>query len=422
LTPQEAGRFAARLLLSGPAGGVLGASHIANLEGFDRTITYDMGGTSTDVAAIVDGKPPWTTGTSIDGLPVPLTMFDIHTIGAGGGSIASIDVGGALQVGPRSAGANPGPACYGRGGTLPTTTDANLVLGRLLPGRFLGGRMPLYRDQAECALAPLAKQMNKSLIETALGIIRIAESNMAAAIRHVTAGKGRDPRTFTLLSFGGAGGLHAAALAESLDIPRILIPPHAGLLSAFGMVVAPPLVDVSRTIAHLDTELTADHLKNEFSRLALRGAQQLATEQTATIERFADCRFRGQSYELTIPVTDLSRQAIDQEFRKAYQTLYGHCPQDREVEIITLRLRRIGHAPKLNLPPIQPRKIQPALAKVILPDGTPAEIEIYDRPGVAAKGKLPGPALIADPDSTALIPRGWTARITPTAGVILERC
>jgi N-methylhydantoinase A len=435
LTPDDAGKFAARLLLSGPAGGVLGASHIANLEGFTQTITYDMGGTSTDVAAIVDGKPPWTTGTSIEGLPVPLAMFDIHTIGAGGGSIASIDVGGALTVGPRSAGAKPGPACYGRGGTLPTVTDANLVLGRLLPGKFLGGKMPLHRDRAEAALSPLAAQMNKTLIDTALGIVRIAESNMSAAIRHVTAGKGRDPRNFTLLSFGGAGGLHAAALAESLDIPRILIPPHAGLLSAFGMVVAPPLVDVSKTIAHLQTLVAAtpasplgereatpaSQLQVEFSQLDHRAAEQLPDEQTTAIERFIDCRFRGQSYELTIPVTDLSQEAIDNEFRRAYETLYGHCPARREVELVTLRLRRIGRALKLTLPPIEPRARQAELAKVVLSDGTTAEIEVHDRQSLAARQNLRGSAMIADPDSTVLIPRGWTARVTHIGGIIMER-
>jgi N-methylhydantoinase A len=446
LTLTDAGRFAARLLLSGPAGGVLGASCVANLEGFAQTISYDMGGTSTDVAAIVDGKPPWTTGTTLDGLPVPLAMFDIHTIGAGGGSIASMDVGGALAVGPGSAGAFPGPACYGRGGTLPTVTDANLVLGRLVPDRFLGGRMPLHRDLAEAAIAPLAKQMNKSVIETALGMIRVAESSMAAAIRHVTAGRGHDPRHFTLLSFGGAGGLHAAALAESLDIPRILIPPHAGLLSAFGMVVAPPLVDVSKTIAHLTAPMTdlrrslkysetsdlspsdpalactaEPSLEAEFAQLAERAADQLSNGQTAAIERYADCRFHGQSYELTIPVTELSREAIGREFRSAYQTLYGQCPDNREVEIVTLRLRRIGFAPKLDLPTMVPHAMQPGTAKMVLSDGTSAEVEIFDRAGLAARGNVVGPALLSDADSTAFIPHGWSGRVTATGAVILDR-
>jgi N-methylhydantoinase A len=421
LPPEDAGRFSARLLLSGPAGGVLGASFIANLEGFDRSITYDMGGTSTDVAAIIDGKPPWTTGTTIDGLPVPLAMFDIHTIGAGGGSIAGLDIGGAMTVGPRSAGAIPGPACYGRGGTLPTVTDANLILGRLLPQYFLGGKMMLHRDRAEAAIAPLAESIGKSVIETALGIVRIAESNMAAAIRHVTAGKGHDPRTFTLLAFGGGGGLHAAALAEALEIPRVLIPPHAGLLSALGMVVAPPLVDVSQTVIQLESVLDTDRLEKHFIELADRSAKMLGPESTVKVERFADCRFRGQSYELTIPVEQLSVAAIERTFREAYQSRYGQCPQGRAIEVVTLRLRRTDRSPALTLPPVEPREMPLQSARVVLPDGAAAEIPVLDRPGLAFARKMDGPMMLVDPDCTTLVPAGWAARVTDRGGVLLER-
>ncbi len=419
LEPDAAARFAARLLLSGPAGGVLGASHIAKLEGFDRAITYDMGGTSTDVAAIIDGKPPWTTGTTIDGLPVPLAMFDIHTIGAGGGSIAALDIGGALTVGPRSAGANPGPACYNRGGTEPTVTDANLVLGRLVPENFLGGKMALNVDHAYSSMSQLAMSMNKSILETALGIVRIAESSMAAAIRHVTAGRGHDPRSFTLISFGGAGGLHAAALAEALEIPRVLISPHAGLLSALGMVVAPPLVDVSRTVVNLAG--AADQLEQHYAELAQSSAALLGDDATVQIARFADCRFRGQSYELTIPVDDLSLADIENIFREAYTTLYGHCPADRQMEIVTLRLRRIGRSQSLKFPEIVAKKSPAKSTAAILPDGTGRLIPVLDRPGLAAIGSLIGPALLCDPDSTALIPVGWSAKLTAIGAVLLER-
>jgi N-methylhydantoinase A len=419
LEPNDAARFAARLLLSGPAGGVLGASFIAKLEGFDRAITYDMGGTSTDVAAIIDGKPPWTTGTTIDGLPVPLAMFDIHTIGAGGGSIAALDIGGALTVGPRSAGANPGPACYNRGGREPTVTDANLVLGRLVPGNFLGGKMALNVDHAYSSMAQLALAMKKSIIETALGIVRIAESSMAAAIRHVTAGRGHDPRSFTLISFGGAGGLHAVALAEALEIPRVLIPPHAGLLSALGMVVAPPLVDVSRTIVNLPG--AGDQLEAYYAELEASSGSLLAAEATEQIARFADCRFRGQSYELTIAVDDLAIAAIERGFRDAYTTLYGHCPQGREMEIVTLRLRRIGRSQSINLPVIAPQNKPAQSAAVILPDGTGRMVPVLDRPGLAAAGRQAGPALLCDPDSTAMIPSGWVAQLTSCGAVLLER-
>ena len=423
LPPTDAGKSAARLLLSGPAGGVLGANAIAQLEGLSHCITYDMGGTSTDVSAIVDGKPPWTNRTTIDGLPVPLAMFDIHTIGAGGGSIASVDIGGALTVGPRSAGANPGPACYGRGGMLPTVTDANLILGRLPAGRFLGGRMALHRESAEAALTVLAQQMGKSLIDTALGILRIAESNMSAAIRQVTAGRGHDPRKFTLVCFGGAGGLHAAALADSLEIPRVLIPPHAGLLSAFGMVVAPPLADVSRTVAHLGGNLSEQQLSQAYAELAIRAGAQLPVDQTLSIERFADCRFRGQSHELTITVNKASPLAIEREFRSAYQAMYGQCPQGREVEIVTLRLRHRGRPLSLKITPEKSSRVMKSeIVEAILPDARPEKIPLYDRPGVAMMGIIHGPAIIADADATAWVPAGWSARITVIGGVVLERC
>ena len=327
---------------------------------------------------------------------------------------------GRFRVFRGAAGANPGPACYGRGGTLPTVTDANLVLGRLVAGRFLDGRMPLYPELAQKAVAELAGQMNKSVVETALGIVRIAEANMAAAIRHVTAGKGHDPRTFTLVSFGGAGGLHAARLAEALDIGRVLVPPHAGLLSALGMVVAPPLVDVSKTIAHLDAVLDERRLEAEFAELAEGSAAVLPPERTATVERFADCRFRGQSYELTVAAA-ATRAEIEENFRQAYAALYGHCPQGRAVEMVTLRLRRIGRAAHIEIPPLQAKSSPQQKTKMILQDGQEVEAPVLDRPGLLASGPVFGPALLADPDATTLIPRNWNCRATPGGGVILER-
>ena len=418
---EEAARVAIRLLLSGPAGGVLGASYIAQLEGLTQIITYDMGGTSSDVACSIDGKPRWTTSTVIDRLPIALPMFDIHTIGAGGGSIAWLDAGGALRVGPQSAGAAPGPACYGRGGVLPTVTDANLVLGRLLPDRFLGGNMPLYRDRATAAVGTLANAMGKSLAETALGILRIAESNMAAALRHVTARQGFDPRTFTLVSFGGAGGLHAAALAEAMDIQQVLIPPHAGLLSALGMIVAPPVVDVSKTVRHLGNQIDDSRLHAEYSNLSSRSSEKLATDQTVKIEAYADCRLQGQSYEVTIPVNRPSIEAIEQTFREAYTALYGRCPADRKMEIVTLRLRRIGKAENVMLPTIQPSEPTGQSTRITLGNGIQGDVAILARSELASAGSVNGPLLLSDPDSTALVPSGWAAKITPIGGVLLKR-
>jgi N-methylhydantoinase A len=230
LNVHDAQKQAAKLVLSGPAGGLIGAAHVAVASGFPDVITYDMGGTSTDVATVIGGRPQWTTSSSVDGLPLGLATLDIHTVGAGGGSIAYLDAGGALRVGPRSAGAVPGPACYGRGGESPTVTDANVMLGRILPDQFAGGSMKIDPGAARESIAPLAEAMEKTIVDTALGIVRVAESNMARAIRAVTSRRGLDPRKFTLLGFGGAGGLHACALAESLEIRRVLVPPFCGVL------------------------------------------------------------------------------------------------------------------------------------------------------------------------------------------------
>jgi len=421
LPATDASRLAARLLLSGPAGGLLGAQFIARQEGIDRIITYDMGGTSTDAAAIAHGKPPWTTTSMIDGLPVGLPMFDIHTIGAGGGSIAWTDAGGALRVGPKSGGANPGPACYGRGGELPTVTDANLILGRILPGRFLGGRMELFREKAEHALVPLAVQMNKSLINAALGILRIAESNMASAIRHVTSRKGHDPRAFTLVSFGGAGGLHPAAMAEVLGVARVLVPPHAGLLSALGMIVAPPLVDSSRSVVHLGAALDDARLLAEFALLTENATRDLADDRTERVETFADCRFQGQSYELTVPVAKCSREAIDRAFRDAYSALYGRCPEERSTEIVTLRVRRIGEAVKVKFPRMESRAPSGSSTTLVLPDGHEVHAPVLERAELASISQQVGPALLCDPDSTTFVPPGWNARLTESGSVMLEQ-
>jgi N-methylhydantoinase A len=225
--------------------------------------------------------------------------------------------------------------------------------------------------------------------------------------------------SFTLISFGGAGGLHAVALAEALEIPRVLIPPHAGLLSALGMVVAPPLVDVSRTVVNLAG--AGDQLDRLYNELAQSSASLLADSATEQIARFADCRFRGQSYELTIAVDDLSPAAIEKTFRAAYTTLYGHCPQDRQMEIVTLRLRRIGRSQSIDLPAIVPHTKMAKPTAVILPDGTGRMLPVLDRPSLAAIGQQEGPALLCDPDSTAMIPVGWIARLTRHGSMLLER-
>jgi N-methylhydantoinase A len=312
LDAETAGRLAVRTILSGPAGGVAGAFEIARRAGFGRAIGFDMGGTSTDVS-LCDGKFEETAEAYIDGMPVRVPMLDIHTIGAGGGSIARIDSGGLLKVGPESAGADPGPACYGKG-TLPTVTDANVVLGRIRT--LLGGEIPLDYARSLTAMKTLSTKPG----EAAAGVLRVANANMERAIRAISVERGRDPRDYALLAFGGAAGLHACDLAESLGIETVLAPMHAGVLSALGMLVADKIRDDSISAVG----------RGDFEDLFLQMESRAAA---GTRERFADLRYRGQSYELTVPWRNAAR-----EFEKLHRRLYGS-KMDAPIEIVTLRLR-----------------------------------------------------------------------------------
>jgi N-methylhydantoinase A len=443
LSVEQAQASAARLVLSGPAGGVIGAAFVAKAAGMHDVITYDMGGTSTDVATIIQAQPQWTTSSTVDGLPLGLATLDIHTVGAGGGSIAYLDAAGALRVGPRSAGAIPGPVCYDRGGTEPTVTDANLVLGRILPDRFAGGSMRVKPELALRALEPLASAMGKSVMETALGIIRVAEDNMAHAVRAVTSQRGLDPRDFTLLSFGGAGGLHACAIAEGLEIPRVLVPPYCGVLSALGMVVAPPVADASRTVVHLGAALDDARLAAEFGNLSGQTMDVVPYDQTASVEAWADVRFKGQSHELTVRVDRPTSANIAEQFTAAYRARYGQVPENRPIEIVTLRVRRFGKIPELRLPklraqgaypgeapPSSPRlnslaegkgEGEPALTHLINSTGQQATARVFTRAALLASGRSPGPLLIIDPEATTFVPDGWSASASQEGSAILER-
>jgi N-methylhydantoinase A len=416
----DAAANAAHLVLSGPAGGVIGAAHVAGQAGFSDVITYDMGGTSTDVATVLGGRPQWTTATKVDGLPIGLPMFDIHTVGAGGGSVAFLDAGGALRVGPRSAGASPGPACYARGGTEPTVTDANLVLGRILPDAFLGGAMPLDAGLARDAIAPLAAAMGKTETEAALGIVTVAEGNMAHAIRAVTARRGHDPRRFTLVTFGGAGGLHACALAEALDVPRVLVPPYCGVLSALGMVVAAPVVDVSQTVVHLGDQLDDARIAAECGRLNLLASQALPDERTAAVEVYADVRFRGQSHELKVRVGRPEMSAIESAFRADYEREFGRCPEGRAAELVTLRLRRVGETPALSLPLVAPAPSTGRMVSLVNPAGRTVGATALER-GALVGQSVPGPLLVVDPEATTFVPENWTATGHERGWVLLAR-
>ena len=415
---------AVRLLLSGPAGGLVGAGFVGRAAGIGRMLTFDMGGTSTDVA-LVDGTPRLTTEGRIAGWPVAVPMVDMHTIGAGGGSIARLDAGGALLVGPESAGADPGPVCYGSGGSEPTVTDANLVLGRLLSDAFLGGRMRLDAEAARHSLARLgvAMGLNGSQIaeRAASGVVELANEQMARALRVISVQRGIDPRSAYLCSFGGAGGLHVCALAEALGMDLALVPERAGVLSALGMLVAPPGRLLTRTwlgplAARNDAEVAAG-----LDALARQGADALAAEgiDTASLarEESVDLRYRGQSYTLNLPWRGKVMTA--QAFTELHRTRYGH-RLDLPLELVNLRLRLTAPAHAVTLPAA---KSEPAQRRYVRVVGHAAAVPVLARAavGLGAERGLNGPALILDEVATTWLAAGWRAHRDTAGNLLLRR-
>jgi len=338
----QAARQAVHMLLSGPAGGMAGAQYVAACSGETRLLTFDMGGTSTDVA-LIDGELQLTSEGRIGSYPVAIPMVDMHTIGAGGGSIASIDAGGLLQVGPQSAGADPGPACYGQGGTYATVTDANLVLGRLRADAFLGGHMVLDITAARKAIRTLASHLNISIEVMAEGIVRLANEHMARALRVMSVQRGIDPRKLTLVSFGGAGGLHVCALAEALSMRQALVPVNAGVLSALGMLVAPRARFLSQSISGVIESINEIELNKVIDELTRRGKDALMQEGVIENEieviPSVDVRYRGQSYSLNIEW--LGKQKTANIFHFTHQQRYGH-RLDQPVELVTARIKVYG--------------------------------------------------------------------------------
>jgi N-methylhydantoinase A len=417
----KAGRHAVRMLLSGPAGGLVGARFIGARSGHRRLLTFDLGGTSTDVA-LIDGETRLTGEGRIGPYPVAVPMVDMHTIGAGGGSIARIDAGGLLQVGPQSAGADPGPACYGHGGRKPTVTDANLILGRLLPDHFLGGKMRLDTQAACAAVARIAAPLGMSVEEAALGIVRIANEHMARALRMISVRRGIDPRRFTLLSFGGAGGLHVCALAESLDMHQALIPIHAGVLSALGMLVAPHGRRLSRTLNCLLEEVDERVLDKEFSALEQQGAAALGQEgvpaEQILLERSVDLRYRGQSTALTL-AWENSRNAAT-AFHASHELSYGH-RLELPIELVNLRVTAREPQPDLDLPAIQTAHEGAATASARI-FGVSTPVAVWERTALLASQWLQGPALIIDSVSTTFLAPGWQCRRDDDGNLLLERC
>ncbi|NPB06104.1 MAG: hydantoinase/oxoprolinase family protein [Aquificae bacterium] len=422
VSPELAAREAVRTVLSGPAGGVAGALEVAREAGFDRIITFDMGGTSTDVS-LVDGQVRVTREGKVAGFPVRVPTVEIHTVGAGGGSIARLDEGGALRVGPESAGADPGPICYGRGGKELTVTDANLFLGRLDEEYFLGGRMRLKVEPVKEALTRLARKLGLTPYEVAEGIVRVVNANMERALKRVSVERGYDPSQFTLVSFGGAGGLHAAQLAERLRIRRVLVPAHAGLLSALGMLRADALREASRTV--LLTEPGAASLEPVFRELERKLLDEMAAEgfgkEEVQLERLVDARFKGQSYELTLPFSP----DYPERFAELHERLYGY-RHDAPVELVNLRVRARASRPKPPLPSLPKGGKSPppgALLKQkrVFFEGSFLELPVYDRGKLLAGNELPSPCLVVEYDSTTFVPPGWSVKVDALGNLLLER-
>ncbi len=420
---------AARTLLSGPAAGVVGADYVASAAGFPRSISFDMGGTSTDVA-LIDGGVTETTDGRIGGHPSKLPMIDIHTVGAGGGSIAWFDSGGALRVGPSSAGADPGPAAYGRGGTEPTVTDANVVLGRLIPEAFLGGGMTLDRDAALKAVGNIADRLGTSVADTALGMVRVANANMEAAIRVISVERGHDPRLFTLVAFGGAGPLHACELASALRIPRVLVPATPGVLSALGMLAADILKDYVQTVMVASGD-AAGKIEPIFAELERRGRDDLRREgiepERTVIERYLDLRYVGQSYELVVPYEGDLEQAVA-EFHQTHDRRFGYSDPTERVQVVNVRLKARGVAdrPEIErLPQDANATAEPeGIKTVVFSNGAAAEehdTPIYDRAKLVPGTTISGPAIVTQYDTTTVLPPGWRLTVDATRSLVAEQ-
>jgi len=419
LSPEQAANRAASLALSGPAGGVVGARLVGAAVETPDLLTLDMGGTSADASLITGGVALTEGAESVAGVPLALPAILIETVSAGGGSIASVDEGGALRVGPRSAGAEPGPACYGRGGTEPTVTDACLVLGWLDPQYPLADSVRLERAAAERALSTLP--FSHDVCEIAAGIVQVATAVMARALKRVSVARGIDPREMALLPFGGAGPLFGCALADALGMARVVVPPHPGVLSALGLAAAPERVDVLASLHRPLDDLCEEELASAFQPLVAAAAAALPD---AGLTRFVDCRFRGQGYEVTVPAPGDDAPTLRAAFRAAHRARHGHGDSDQPIEVVNLRVvaerpvvfpisdgsRRGGgdEAPK-------------GRRMLVTRDGKRVRADVWTLGGIAAGTLINAPAVLAGPDATGLIEPGWRGTVHVSGAVILER-
>ena len=432
---EQAARLPVRTVLSGPSTGVVGAQEVGRLAGYPDLITFDMGGTSTDVALLAGGTCRMASEAVVHGYPIKAPMLDIHTVGAGGGSIAYVDSGGLLKVGPRSAGADPGPVCYGKGNTEATVTDANVVLQTLNPTHLLGGRMAVRQDLARDAIERLAATLGMEAMATAQGIISVVTANMARAIRVISVQRGHDPRDYTLVAFGGAGPLHAARLAKELEIGRILVPRNPGILCAMGLLLTDLRADFATTRLHTLSTAALPDIADAFRTLAAQADAWFAEEAIAgparRLTRTVDMRYAGQNYELPIPLPDgpigpAALEALAEGFAAAHQRMYGFVAEDEPVQLVTFRVEAAGVVPKASFKPQQDAGPDAAAAivanrEVWLPEeGGFVLCPVYDRDRLRAGNRIAGPAIIEQMDATTVVLPGMAARVEPYMNLILE--
>ena len=422
---EAAAREPVRTVLSGPAGGLVGAAAMAARSGFPRVLSFDMGGTSTDVA-LVEGEARPGSQAEVAGFPVGVPMLDIHTVGAGGGSLARFDAGGALRVGPESAGADPGPISYGRG-TQPTVTDANLILGRLRADRFLGGEFKLDLERTRRITTEwLKKQGSRLTLEHfAAGVLQVVNANMERALRVVSIERGYDPREFALVAFGGAGGLHACELAEALSIPTVILPAHPGALSALGILTSDAVKDFSRTLLwNLADKRSHAELENEFQKLERAAQEEFKAERwagTLHFERSLDLRYRGQGYELNIPAAGTAAARFHQE----HQRRYGYHHPGKAIELVTVRLRgrvkarRLEIADAAKISSRSSRQAKPVEHATVVFQGIGVKTPVYERSDLAAGQIFKGPAVITEYSATTVVPPGKKFRVDRASNLLI---
>jgi N-methylhydantoinase A len=419
------------LAASGPAAGVIGAARLGRAVGEDDLLTFDMGGTTADIALVVGGLPRLRFDGDQGGHPVNLPQIDVLSVGAGGGSIAGVDTFGSLTVGPQSAGADPGPAAYGGGGTEPTVTDAHLVLGTLGARRRLGGSVALDVDAARAAVrSGVAEPLGLEVEAAAEAIVRIANANMADALRVVSVARGHDPRQFALVALGGAGPMHACAIAAELGVPRVIVPRHPGVTAALGLLLSDVRHDLRRSWIRPTAAGDPAELESAMAELEADARERLAASghagASAAIAFELDMRYRGQAYNLTVPlaprpVTAAALAAADQAFREAHEHAYDYTPSLEETEIVTLRVRATGAVAAPALTGAAPARPEEPATRTVWIDGAATEFTAYERDALGPEAELTGPAIVEQEDATLVVPRGWAGRVAASGAIVLTR-